>query len=349
MIGPAEMLQDPIWAGRGTTALIAFLRASAPEGSGVLVPVNLCAIAVAGILWAGMRPVFHDVSPAHGNAEPEHLDEVDTSGCTVLLAVHNFGRALDLAAFRTFADAHRLLLVEDACNAFGACHDGVPVGRLGDATLYSFNGGKIVDCGHGGAITVRDPDMRARVAALIADMPAHDAEHDLAITELEKELRAARQAGSASAQRAAFERYRPFAEFRPAAHWPDEVMLAAGDLAANTAHRQTIAAHYRAVISHPDVAHIEWREGDVPWRHSILVPPQRRDALLAFMRSENVPCSAWYPPVHDIFASGASARYPGAERFAASVVNLWTDEATTHADAERASALINRFMENVRA
>ena len=36
-------------------------------GRDILVPVNLCPIAVAGLIWAGVRPVFHDVDPDSGN------------------------------------------------------------------------------------------------------------------------------------------------------------------------------------------------------------------------------------------------------------------------------------------
>lgn len=347
MTGPSDAFLPPdlLWAGRGTAALIAFLRAAVPQGSGVLVPVNLCGIAVAGIAWSGMQPVFHDVSPDDGNAELAHLQAADTSHCKVLLAVHNFGRTVDIFGFRVFAEAHGLLLLEDACNALGASRDGRPAGRTGDAALYSFNGGKILDRGHGGAIRIHDPRLRARVAAEIDAMPAHTAEHDAAITALEEALRAARLAGSVTAQRAAFDRYRPFAEFRAAPDWPDEIAHGARDLPSNAAHRRALATIYRSAIGHSAVAHTRLADGDAPWRYCILVPPQQRGALLEFLRAESVPCSAWYPAVHDIFTPDDPAAWPGAERFGASVVNLWTDPATTPDDARRTSGLINRFFE----
>ena len=335
---------EVLWAGRGTTALMALLRAAGPPGAGVLVPVNLCAIAVAGILWSGMHPVFHDVSAAHGNAESDHLSAVETSGCAVLLAVHNFGRPVDLPAFRAFANARGLMLVEDACNALGATRDGTPVGHTGDAAIYSFNSGKIVDCGHGGAVRIGDAALRAAVADALAAMPPYGSPHAEATARLEAELRAARQAGDVAAQRAALERYRPFVEHRAASDWLAEIRRAIAPLANIVTHRRRLAERYRRMITSPAVTHPGPVAGEVPWRYSILVPPLLRDRLLAHLHENGVPCSAWYPPVHGIFAPVAQASYPGAERFGAAVVNLWTDASTDIAAVDRASALIDRFL-----
>ena len=54
-------------ASRGTAALMAAAHGLGLAGRDILVPVNLCPIAVAGLIWAGVRPVFHDVDPDSGN------------------------------------------------------------------------------------------------------------------------------------------------------------------------------------------------------------------------------------------------------------------------------------------
>jgi perosamine synthetase len=341
---PEPILPEGVlWAGRGTTALIAFLREAAPPGTGVVVPVNLCAIAVAGIIWSGLRPVFHDVSELHGNAEVHHLNAVDTSNCTILLAVHNFGRSIDLAAFRAWADARNMLLVEDVCNAYGATYQGRPLGQIGDAAFYSFNHGKIVDCGYGGAISVRDLALRKRAARAIDDMPPYTDAHAAAIEQLESDLRTARTSESMKAQYAALERYRAYALFRAAPAWPDSILQAIGTLPTNLNHRRNLSDRYRRMISTEAVTHPPIEDEAAPWRYSILVPPDRREALLIHLRANGVPASAWYPPVHGIFAPDAEAVYPEAERFAARVINLWVDTATNIAAVDRTSALINRF------
>jgi perosamine synthetase len=339
----SDLSSEVLWAGRGTSALIAVLQAAAPPGSGVVVPVNLCGIAIAGIIWSGLRPVFHDVSEFHGNAEIRHLDAVDISNCAVLLAVHNFGRPIELAAFRAWADARNMLLIEDVCNAAGATYQGRPLGEIGDAALYSFNHGKNILYGHGGAVTVRHSGLRTRVAHAIDKMPSFSPSHAAAIEQLETDLRAARLLGSDKAQYAAYERYRPCATFRAAPEWPNGISQGLARLPANVNHRRLLSERYRRMISATAVTHAPPDDGAAPWRHSILVAPERRDALLAHLRANGFHASAWYPPVHRIFAPDADLIYPGAERFARRVLNLWVDPATDIATVDRTSALINGF------
>jgi perosamine synthetase len=339
------LLDEVLWSGRGIAGLTAFLREAAPPASGVVVPVNLCAIAVASIIWSGLRPVFHDVSRLHGNAEIHHLDAVDASNCRVVLAVHNFGCSIDLAAFRAWADVRNMLLVEDVCNAIGATYQGRPLGQIGDAAFYSFNHGKIVACGYGGAISVRDHTLRKRVARAIDDMPPYTQAHAAAIERLESDLRTARISRSEKAQYAAFERYRAHALFRAAPVWPGSIMEEIGNLPSNLNHRRMLSDRYRRMISNQAVTHVPLGEEAAPWRYSIIVPPDRREALLTCLRANDIHASAWYPPVHGIFAPGTGAVYPEAERFAACVINFWVDTATDIAAVDRTSALVNRFFD----
>jgi perosamine synthetase len=348
MTGAAEMPALPpdlLWAGRGTAALIALLREAAPPGSGVLVPVNLCAIAVAGIIGAGMRPVFHDVSAAHGNAEIAHLEAVDSSDCRFVLAVANFGRPIDMDAFCAFARRRGLMLIEDACNALGASWNGRPLGSFGDAALYSFNGGKIVDAGYGGAIGIREAALRRRVAGAIAEMPLAGAEHLQAIVELESTLRLARQAGDEAAQRDAYARYIPQALFRLDEAWAARLAPKLERLVDDIVRRGALSARYRAAIRAPGVAHAPGQQCEVVWRHSLLVPPESRDALVTRLRQVGLSASTWYPPVNRMFAPESRSRYPGAEQFAARIVNLWVDQTTDEAMVDRTAATINSFFE----
>lgn len=41
------------------------------------------------------------------------------------------------------AKKHNLIVIEDACQAFGATYKGAPVGSLGDAACFSFSLPKI--------------------------------------------------------------------------------------------------------------------------------------------------------------------------------------------------------------
>ena len=70
------------------------------------------------------------------------------------------GPILDIAA------RHKLLVIEDCAHALGATWNGRPVGTLGDASLFSFQTLKPLNCYGGGMALVRDAAVAARVRAL---------------------------------------------------------------------------------------------------------------------------------------------------------------------------------------
>ena len=69
-------------------------------------------------------------------------------------------------SLRAMADAHSLWVVEDAAEAFGARYRDRPIGALGDVATFSFFGNKIVTCGEGGALTLRDRALEPHIRLL---------------------------------------------------------------------------------------------------------------------------------------------------------------------------------------
>src|SRR3954470_22094111 len=79
-------------APRATTALVALLRAlELPPGSEVLMPVSLCANPAYAVRWAGLRPLFADVSPDDFNLDLEAAERMAGQRTRVLLAAPLFG------------------------------------------------------------------------------------------------------------------------------------------------------------------------------------------------------------------------------------------------------------------
>jgi 8-amino-3,8-dideoxy-alpha-D-manno-octulosonate transaminase len=82
------------------------------------------------------------------------------------------GAAADLDALKSICDEQGILLVEDACQAFGATYGGRAVGTVGDAGCYSFDFNKIVTCGEGGALVTNRREVYERADRY------HDHGHD---------------------------------------------------------------------------------------------------------------------------------------------------------------------------
>jgi len=119
--------------------------------------------AVALHLGASVR--FADVDPGTGNLDPERAGAAFTGATRLLVPVDFAGHPADYARLRPLARARGAALVADAAHSLGATRDGVPVGRLADASALSFHPVKHITTGEGGAV-LTDDDERAERARL---------------------------------------------------------------------------------------------------------------------------------------------------------------------------------------
>jgi perosamine synthetase len=116
------------------------------------------------VLYEGARPVFADIDPVTLNLDPRAAEAAVTERTKAILPVHIFGYPADMPAFERSADKHGLAIVEDACEALGACHgDGVPVGGRGHPAVFGFYANKQMTTGEGGMVTLADPAMKESI------------------------------------------------------------------------------------------------------------------------------------------------------------------------------------------
>ncbi len=174
--------QGAMLCSRATVGLAVVLRAlGLPKGSGVVVPVMVCANVVHAVRGAGLRPVFADVEAQRGGIGMDmgSGERVVGEGCQVLLAVPLFGGEVDGEALKEFAERHGLVVVEDAAQGgvrsseFGVRNEMVGLGAskgaegqgggLGVCSVVSFGRGKVGDAGGGGAVFGDDLELLERV------------------------------------------------------------------------------------------------------------------------------------------------------------------------------------------
>lgn len=331
-------------AGRGTAALIAAIKGLGLAGRDVLMPVNLCPIAIAGALWAGVRPVLHDVDPGTGNARLADIAAAWRPDCAGLLVVHNFGMPVAADVIAAWASERGLKVIEDCCNAIGATWRGRSVGSFGDAAIYSFGRGKIADAGGGGAVSVADASDLAAIGEALDAMPEISGAARAAETAMEAALRDLRQREGAalSIQRSTYEAYRPFAASQLDAAGVARVNVAVAASPEGIARRRAMARQWARCLAGSAIVPVATPDGTVPWRFNALVEADRRDPLVGALRAADIPVSTWYPPVAGMFRDEvvATGDYPGAQQFFAQVMNLWVDEAVDEQAIEAAAAVI---------
>ena len=157
-----------VGVGTGTDALALALRAlGVGPGDEVITPPVSAAYSALAIMMAGARPVFADIDPDRLTLDPAAADAAVTSKTRAIMPVHLYGQAADMAGISAVARKHRLLIVEDCCQAHLATCGGQPVGLFGAAAAYSFYPTKNLGAlGDGGAITTSDADLAARLRRL---------------------------------------------------------------------------------------------------------------------------------------------------------------------------------------
>lgn len=284
-----------VLASRATTGLAAALGALRLEqGSGVLMPVMVCANVVYAVRGAGLRPVFVDVEPQKGgigvSLEAARRCAEKDGGCRALLAIPLFGGEVDREGLLGLASEAELMVVEDAAQV-GLVRGGGHSKGIGVCSVVSFGAGKVGAAGAGGAVLSDDLDLLARVRSLLGNTPTFE---------------------------------QKMAEIAPA------VMGALDGLKDEVEGRLRRASDYRSRLRQDGVTHV----GEVlpVWKYSVLLRDRvQRDHVTRQLLEKGIAATNLCPPLVRWFAGVDGETYDGAKALHERIVNLplW-DEGSTH-------------------
>jgi dTDP-4-amino-4,6-dideoxygalactose transaminase len=314
-----------VGVGSGTDALrFALMAAGVRQRDMVITVPNTFIATTEAITQAGAVPAFVDIDPRTSNMDPEGLRMFLSEQCmtdpqtgatihqttgrrvSAVVPVHLYGQIADMDAIRGLADAHRLIVIEDACQAHGAEYRSERDGRwrraggMGAAAAFSFYPGKNLGaCGEAGAVTTNDE----RIAAAIRMLRDHgQAKKYIHVMEGYNGRLDAIQAGILQIK----------LERLPA--WNEQ--------------RRKIAERYTAHLQGIDgVSTPVEPAGNRGVYHLYVIRTERRDELQQFLLERNVATGLHYPiPLHlqqayegNGFRSGA---YPAAEAAARMLLSL---------------------------
>ncbi len=143
----------------GTTALTTALAAlGVGAGDEVIMPTFTFVASFESIFSVGATPVLVDVDDTL-TLDPRAVEAAITPRTKVIMPVHMCGAMADLDALKAICDKHSLILLEDACQSFGATYKGKAVGTIGHAGAFSFDFVKTITCAEGGAVVTSDKDL----------------------------------------------------------------------------------------------------------------------------------------------------------------------------------------------
>ncbi|NLV23553.1 MAG: DegT/DnrJ/EryC1/StrS family aminotransferase [Deltaproteobacteria bacterium] len=152
----------------GTDALHLALRAAGigPGDEVITTPFTFIATAEA-ISYLGATPVFVDIDADTFNIDVDKIEASITPKTKALLPVHLFGQPADMKSILALCRQHKLKLIEDCAQSFGADYDGRQTGGFGEFGCFSFFPSKnLGGYGDGGLITSNDDELAAAVRVL---------------------------------------------------------------------------------------------------------------------------------------------------------------------------------------
>lgn len=146
----------------GSDALLIALMAEGIGPGDEVITTPYSFFATAGcIARLGATPVFVDIDPATFNIAPNLIEEKITPNTKAIIPVHLFGQMADMDSIMDIANAHNLVVIEDAAQAIGAEYKGRRAGSIGHYGCFSFFPAKNLGCAGDGGMVVTNDAKRA--------------------------------------------------------------------------------------------------------------------------------------------------------------------------------------------
>lgn len=111
----------------------------------------------------GLKPVFCDIKESDCTLDEEKIEELISEHTKVIVPVHVYGFPCNHQRIQEIADRHGLKVVYDAAHAFGVSVNGVGIGTMGNASMFSFHATKVFHTVEGGAIAFQDSTLTDRL------------------------------------------------------------------------------------------------------------------------------------------------------------------------------------------
>jgi len=114
------------------------------------------------IALIGAKPVFVDIDSRTYNLDPKLLERAVTSRTRAIMPVALYGQCAEMDAINSVAAKHKLPVIEDAAQSFGATYKGRQSCNLSAIGCTSFFPSKPLGCyGDGGACFTNDDQLAA--------------------------------------------------------------------------------------------------------------------------------------------------------------------------------------------
>ena len=151
-------------APNGTLGLyLAIKSLDLPAGSEVIVPSFTFYASGAAIVFAGLEPVFVDVSSADFNIDISKIESMISPKTSAIMPVHIYGQSADNKEIMRLASKHNLKVIEDAAQAFNIFDNEKHCGTYGDIGVISFFADKTITTGEGAVLLTQSEEIYNKI------------------------------------------------------------------------------------------------------------------------------------------------------------------------------------------
>jgi UDP-2-acetamido-2-deoxy-ribo-hexuluronate aminotransferase len=158
----------------GTEALLIALMALGVKAGDEVITTPFTFVATAEVIaLLGATPVFVDIEPETCNIDASLIEAAITPRTRAIMPVSLYGQIPDMDEINAIAERHRLPVIEDAAQSFGATYHGRKSCNVSTIGCTSFFPSKPLGCyGDGGAIFTSDD----RLAKVMREIRVHGQE-----------------------------------------------------------------------------------------------------------------------------------------------------------------------------
>ena len=142
----------------GTAAVtVALAAAGVGAGDEVIMPTFTFVASFESIMLLGAIPILVDIDDTLG-LDPKAVEAAITAKTKAVMVVQMCGSMGRMGELQSICEKHKVLLIEDACQAIGGTFNGKPLGSIGDLGCFSFDFVKTITSAEGGAVLTNNKD-----------------------------------------------------------------------------------------------------------------------------------------------------------------------------------------------
>jgi len=161
-------VKNSVTCNSGTDALILALRClDIGHGDEVITTPFTYFSTIEAILLVGAKPIFIDIDSTTFNIDHSQIETRITKKTKAILGVHIFGHPYEAEKIKRLCKKHKLKMIEDCAQSFGASIGKRQTGTIGDIGCFSFFPTKNLGCAGDGGMLVTDNDQLARKARML--------------------------------------------------------------------------------------------------------------------------------------------------------------------------------------